>query len=172
MPTDVYKWKKEIKMSNNLIEEGSIAPDFKLTSDTFEEETLSEQKGKNIVLYFYPKDNTPGCTQEAEDFSEKIDEFKNENTLIWGVSKDDPISHENFKCIKKLTVTLLSDENLAMIPQYGAWVEKNMYGKKYMGIERSTFLIDKNGIIRKIWKKVKVRGHVDEVLKEVKKINQ
>ncbi len=159
-------------MSNTPIEEGSIAPDFTLMSDAFEQETLSKRKGKNVVLYFYPKDSTPGCTQEAIDFSEKLDEFKNQNTLIWGVSRDDPLSHEHFKCMKNLTVTLLSDENLEMVPKYGIWVEKNMYGKIYMGIERSTFLIDKNGIIRKIWRKVKVKGHIEEVLEEVKKINQ
>jgi peroxiredoxin Q/BCP len=152
------------------ITEGDKAPDFTLKSDTFDEVTLSKQNDKNIVLYFYPKDNTPGCTQQAIDFTDKIEEFEKNDTLIFGVSRDDPQSHEHFKSIKNLKVTLLSDEELDVIPKYGVWVEKNMYGKKYMGIERSTFLIDKKGIIKKIWRKVRVKGHIEKVLEEVKQL--
>jgi len=157
---------------SNIVIEGDKAPDFTLRSDKFDEITLSKQKNKNIVLYFYPKDNTPGCTNQAIDFSEKLDDFSAADTLIFGVSRDDPQTHEHFKDMKNLTVTLLSDENLEVIPEYGSWIEKNMYGKKYMGIDRSTFLIDKEGIIRKIWRKVRVKGHVDKVLGEVINLNK
>ncbi|MDA0781507.1 MAG: thioredoxin-dependent thiol peroxidase [Rickettsiales bacterium] len=155
----------------NTAGQGEKAPDFTLKSDKFDEVTLSKQKNKNIVLYFYPKDNTPGCTQQAIDFTEKLEEFSKNDTIIFGVSKDDPQTHEHFKSMKSLKITLLSDENLDVIPKYGSWIEKNMYGKKYMGIDRSTFLIDKEGIVRQVWRKVKVKGHVEEVLEEVKKIN-
>ncbi|PIR37431.1 MAG: thioredoxin-dependent thiol peroxidase [Alphaproteobacteria bacterium CG11_big_fil_rev_8_21_14_0_20_39_49] len=155
----------------NTAGQGEKAPDFTLTSDKFDEVTLSKQKNKNIVLYFYPKDNTPGCTQQAIDFTEKLKEFSENDTIIFGVSKDDPQTHEHFKSMKSLQITLLSDEDLDVIPKYGSWIEKNMYGKKYMGIDRSTFLIDKQGVIKKVWRKVKVKGHVEEVLEEVKKIN-
>ena len=132
---------------------------------------LSEFAGKNnIVLYFYPKDDTPGCTLEAKDFKDAMDNFSNNDTIIIGVSKDNVTSHDKF--IKKycLPFDLVSDETLEICKSYGVWVEKSMYGKKYMGIERSTFLIDKNQNIVKEWRKVKVKGHVKEVLTAVENI--
>ena len=153
---------------SNVLSEGDAAPDFKLIADNYDEITLSGCSGKNVVLFFYPKDETPGCTQECKDFTEFLPDFKEADTLVMGVSKDDVESHEHFKQISKLEVTLLADPEMQALELYGVWVEKNMYGKKYMGIERSTFLIDKQGKVSKIWRKVKVRGHVEEVLAEVK----
>ena len=125
--------------------------------------------GKKTVIYFYPKDDTPGCTKEAINFSEKIDEFSNLNTQIFGVSRDSFEKHEKFKKKYNLKVNLISDEG-EITEYFGVWVEKSMYGKKYMGIERSTFVIDEQLKILKIWRKVKVSGHVEEVLDFVKNI--
>ena len=125
--------------------------------------------GKKTVIYFYPKDDTPGCTKEAINFSEKINEFSNLNTQIFGVSRDSFEKHEKFKKKYNLKVNLISDEG-EITEYFGVWVEKSMYGKKYMGIERSTFVIDEQLKILKIWRKVKVSGHVDEVLDFVKNI--
>lgn len=150
---------------------GNNAPDFSLPTDSGENLSLSEFfDKKNVVLYFYPKDDTPGCTMEAKGFRDKIDDFSSLDTVIIGVSKDSVKCHANFKAKYSLPFSLVSDENAEMLGKYGVWVEKSMFGKKYMGIERTTFLIDKKGKVVKIWKNVKVSGHVDEVLEEVKRI--
>ncbi len=128
---------------------------------------LNELKGKKIVIFFYPKDDTPGCTKEAISFSKHLNEFKKNNTMIFGVSKDTLEKHEKFKKKHNLGIELVSDSG-EICEIFGVWVEKSMYGKKYMGIERSTFFIDENQIIKKIWRKVKVPGHVEEVLEIIK----
>ena len=140
---------------------------FKVNTSVF----LNSQDllGKKTVIYFYPKDDTPGCTKEAINFSEKINEFSNLNTQIFGVSRDSFEKHEKFKKKYNLKVNLISDEG-EITEYFGVWVEKSMYGKKYMGIERSTFVIDEQLKILKIWRKVKVSGHVEEVLDFVKNI--
>ena len=136
------------------------------TSDSFNSQDFL---GKKTVIYFYPKDDTPGCTKEAINFSEKINEFANLNSQIFGVSRDSFEKHEKFKKKYNLKVNLISDEG-EITEYFGVWVEKSMYGKKYMGIERSTFVIDEQLKILKIWRKVKVSGHVEEVLDFVKNI--
>lgn len=143
---------------------GDKAPDFTLKSDGGHEVTLSKLKGKNVVLYFYPKDDTPGCTLEAKEFSEKQKAFSNKNAVILGVSKDNVRSHDKFKEKCNLSVTLLSDEDGKLCEMFGVWIEKSMYGKKYMGIDRSTFIISPDGTIIKEWRKVSVTNHVAEVL--------
>lgn len=130
--------------------------------------TLSKLKGKNIVIYFYPKDSTPGCTTEGQDFRNLHTEFEALDTIIFGVSRDKMRSHENFKTKQEFPFELISDENEALCQLFDVIKEKNMYGKKHMGIERSTFLIDKQGVLRQEWRKVKVKGHVEEVLEAVK----
>ena len=127
--------------------------------------------GKKHILYFYPKDNTPGCTTEAKDFSAKIKEFNKLKTEIIGISKDSIKTHKNFIKKQDLKILLASDEEGKTIERFGVWVEKNMYGRKYMGIQRSTFLIDEKLKIIFIWEKVKVKGHVDEVLKKIRELN-
>ncbi len=145
------------------IKENQKAPDFNLPTDGGGTLKLSSLKGKKVVLYFYPKDDTPGCTKEACGFRDALPDFSKLDAEIVGVSKDPPARHDKFKAKYDLPFTLVSDEDGKMIEAYGSWVEKNMYGRKYMGIDRSTFLIDENGVIRKIWRKVKVKTHVDEV---------
>ncbi|MGL9682338.1 MAG: thioredoxin-dependent thiol peroxidase [Wolbachia sp.] len=150
---------------------GNNAHDFSLPTDSGENLSLSDFfDKKNVVLYFYPKDDTPGCTMEAKGFRDKINDFSSLDTVIIGVSRDSVKCHANFKTKYSLPFCLISDENAEMLEKYGVWVEKNMFGKKYMGIERTTFLIDKEGKIVKIWKNVKVSGHVDNVLEEVRRI--
>tara|TARA_B100000315_G_scaffold259593_1_gene316235 strand:- start:3283 stop:3708 length:426 start_codon:yes stop_codon:yes gene_type:complete len=127
--------------------------------------SLKDLKGKKVILYFYPKDDTPGCTIEAKDFSEKFDAFTKRNTVIWGISKDSGKSHKKFCSKYDLKVRLLSDESTEMMQSYGVWQEKKNYGRTYMGTVRTTFLIDEEGTIQKIWRNVRVKGHVDEVLK-------
>jgi peroxiredoxin Q/BCP len=156
------------KKISRLLEVGDKAPLFDVAFDSGQKDIKSAIKGKNMVLYFYPKDDTPGCTQEAKDFRDHLKEFDAGNTLIIGVSKDSPDSHDEFKKKYCLPFPLASDESGKMCEDYGVWTEKSMYGKTYMGIERSTFLIDKTGVIRNIWRKVKVDGHVKEVLDAVK----
>jgi peroxiredoxin Q/BCP len=155
-------------MTERPLVEGYFAPDFTLDTDGNSSLTLSELRGKNVVLYFYPKDDTPGCTIEAKDFSDNLKLFELEETVIIGISKDTIESHDKFKAKYCLPFTLASDANSTVCEAYGTWVEKNMYGKKYMGIQRDTFLIDKTGKIRKIWRKVKVEGHASEVLQYVR----
>lgn len=143
---------------------GDTAPDFDLEGDGGGRIALSGLKGKPVVLYFYPKDNTPGCTKEAIAFSELIGEFENLGITIVGVSPDSAKKHDNFIAKHNLAVRLGADTETHTAEAYGVWVEKSMYGKKYMGVERSTFLIDKNGKIAQVWRKVKVPGHAEAVL--------
>ncbi len=146
------------------IEIGGPAPQVALPRDGGGEVRLADFAGKNVVLYFYPKDDTSGCTKEALGFTEHMDAFAAANTVVIGVSKDSVAKHDKFRDKHGLSVILLSDENGDVTERFGAWAEKSMYGKKYMGIERSTFLIDGAGTVREIWRKVKVPGHVEEVL--------
>lgn len=146
---------------------GDLAPNFKLPKDGGGEIELETLRGKNVVLYFYPKDDTSGCTNQAIQFSEKKDEFNAKNAIIIGVSKDSIKSHDKFKAKYDLKIDLLSDEELNVANSYGTWVEKSMYGRKYMGMDRSTFLIDENGKIKKIWRKVKIPSHIDEIFKSI-----
>jgi len=150
------------------VEQGQTAPDFVLPADDGDQFSLAAQRGKTVVLYFYPKDDTSGCTKEAIGFSERLPEFTDAGAMVVGVSRDDTASHRKFRDKHDLRVTLLSDVDGSVCEAYGVWVEKSMYGRKYMGIDRSTFLIDGDGVIRRAWRKVKVPGHVDEVLEAVK----
>ena len=150
------------------ITEGDMATNFSLAIDGGGMLSLKDFSGNPLVLYFYPKDDTSGCTKQATDFSTSIVKFKKLGTAVLGVSKDSLLSHEKFKIKHKLKVSLGSDPEGKLIESYGAWVEKSMYGRKYMGIERSTFLIDGKGKIARIWRKVKVSGHVEEVLATLK----
>lgn len=149
-------------------EEGDKAPDFNMPSDGGGTISLGDYSGKNLVLYFYPRDDTPGCTKEAIAFTGMADDFAAANTTVIGVSRDTVAKHDKFKAKHELTVALGSDEDGKVCEDYGVWVEKNMYGRKSMGIERSTFLIGGDGKIRKIWRKVKVAGHAEAVLEAVK----
>ncbi len=140
------------------------APDFTLPVSGGGEVSLSVLKGSAVVLYFYPRDDTPGCTKEAIGFSEHLDAFAAANTKVFGISRDSIAKHDKFTAKHGLSVPLLTDEDGAMCEAYGVWVEKNMYGKKSMGIERATYLIDPDGVIAQVWRKVKVPGHVEAVL--------
>lgn len=151
-----------------MLEVMSQAPDFTLPTDGGGSLTLSDLRGKNVVLYFYPKDDTQGCTKEACAFKEALAEFDALDTVIIGLSKDPVSKHDKFKAKYELPFTLVSDEEVSACEAYHVWVEKSMYGRKYMGIERATYLIDKDGTIRYIWRKVKVTNHVKQVLKETK----
>ena len=144
------------------------APDFSLPRDGGGTVSLSDFSGQKLVLFFYPRDDTSGCTKESIGFSEAKDDFAAAGAAVLGISKDSVASHDKFVAKRGLTVPLLSDENGTMCEDYGVWKEKSMYGKTYMGIERTTFLIDGSGKIVKVWPKVKVPGHVDEVLEAVK----
>lgn len=143
---------------------GDKAPDFKIRTDADEDFVLSSALGKKVVLYFYPKDNTPGCTTEACDFREFLEEFNGLNCLVLGVSKDSVASHKKFKEKYNLNFPLGSDENGEVCQKYGVWSEKSMFGKKYFGITRATFLIDEQGNIQHIWPKVKVSTHIQDIL--------
>ncbi|MEM0900155.1 MAG: thioredoxin-dependent thiol peroxidase [Pseudomonadota bacterium] len=147
---------------------GETAPDFQLPTDQGEDVTLSDLRGQKVVLFFYPKDNTSGCTKEAVGFSETLDEFKAANTVVIGLSPDGVKSHAKFREKQELTVALVADEEHVALQAYDVWKEKSMYGKKYMGVERSTFLIDADGKISQEWRKVKVPGHVEKVLEAAK----
>lgn len=148
---------------------GDKAPQFSLLTDSDKLLSLADLKGKHVILYFYPKDDTPGCTKEACDFRDMANDFKHNNAVVLGVSKDNLKSHQKFKLKYELPFTLLSDETGKTCEDYGVIVEKINYGKKYMGIDRSTFLIDESGVIRNIWRKVKVDGHIDDILKLLKR---
>ena len=150
------------------LEAGDKAPAFKLPGDGGSELSLKDFKGKTLVLYFYPKDDTSGCTKQAIAFSEDAKRFAAAGAAILGVSKDNAASHDKLKKKYGLKVALAADEETKVANAYGVWVEKSMYGRRYMGTERTTFLIDGKGNIRKIWRKVKVPGHVEEVLAAVK----
>ena len=143
---------------------GDTAPDFTLPRDGGGEVTLSALRPKKVVVYFYPRDDTSGCTKEAVGFTEAAEAFAAADTVVVGISKDSVASHDKFVKKHDLGVILGSDEHSDVCERYGVWVEKNMYGKKYMGIERATFLIDGAGKIARVWPKVKVPGHVDAVL--------
>lgn len=145
-------------------------PDFKLPATGDQEIRLSDLRGKKVVLYFYPRDNTPGCTRESQDFRDNLRKFKARNTVILGVSRDSLKSHENFREKQCLPFDLLADEDEKLCQLFDVIKDKNMYGKKVRGIERSTFLIDEQGVLRREWRKVKVDGHVEEVLDAVKAI--
>ncbi len=152
------------------LEIGNFAPNFSLKSSSGKTVSLPDLKGKNVVLYFYPKDDTPGCTIEAQDFSKRIDDFKKLDCVVLGVSKDSVKSHCKFIEKYDLAFNLLADESGKTCTDYDVIKEKSTFGKKYIGIERSTFLIDKIGKIAKIWRSVSVKGHVDEVLEALKQI--
>lgn len=147
---------------------GKKVPDFSLPATGDQEISLKQLKGKNVVIYFYPKDSTPGCTTEGQDFRDNYKAFEKLNTEILGVSRDSIKSHENFKAKQSFPFELLSDKEETLCQLFDVIKEKNMYGKMVMGIERSTFLIDAKGVLRQEWRKVKVKGHVDEVLEAVK----
>ena len=150
------------------IEIGDKAPDFTLSTDGNGKVTLSKLRGQKVVLYFYPKDDTTGCTAEACGFRDSFPKFGRIEAAVIGISKDSVASHDKFKKKYELPFMLGSDSDGKVCEAYGVWVEKSMYGRKYMGIERATFLIDEKGVIRHIWRKVKVPGHVEEVLAAVK----
>jgi thioredoxin-dependent peroxiredoxin len=152
-----------------MLKEGNKAPDFTAIDQIENKVKLSSFKGKkNVVLYFYPKDMTPGCTTEACDFKDNFKNFK--DTVVLGVSIDSPERHQKFIAKHDLPFDLISDVDQKVVNKYGVWQEKSMYGKKFMGIVRSTFIIDKEGVLRKIYPKVKVKGHVDEVMEVLKGI--
>jgi peroxiredoxin Q/BCP len=146
------------------IEEGQNAPDFTLTDQDGQLVTLSNLQGKNVLVYFYPKDDTPGCTKEACSLRDTWQDFVNTDTVILGISRDDAVSHRRFIEKYRLPFTLLSDPNAEVMARYGAWGEKNMYGKKSMGVIRSSFLIGPSGHIKKVWRRVKTETHGTDVL--------
>jgi peroxiredoxin Q/BCP len=147
---------------------GKKVPDFALPATGGQEIRLSSLQGRRVVLYFYPKDSTPGCTTEGQDFRDRIHTFRRRNTVVLGVSRDSMKSHENFKARQQFPFDLLSDADETVCRLFDVIREKNMYGRKVMGIERSTFLIDEQGVLRNEWRKVRVAGHVDEVLDAIK----
>jgi len=150
-----------------MLTEGDKAPDFDLPTDTGRV-SLAALKGRWVVLFFYPKDDTPGCTTESKGFSEARSDFEALGATVVGVSKDTAAKHGKFRAKHGLTVELGSDAETDVIERYGAWVEKKLYGREYMGIDRSTWLIDPQGVIRRIWRKVKVPGHVEAVLQALR----
>ncbi|MCH7539108.1 MAG: thioredoxin-dependent thiol peroxidase [Proteobacteria bacterium] len=143
---------------------GDTAPDFTMPTDGGGTVTLSGLSGRKVVLYFYPKDDTPGCTKEASGFRDTMPDFSALEAEIIGISKDTVASHDRFKAKHGLNFRLACDADGRVCEDYGVWVEKSMYGRKYMGIERATFLIDGAGVVRRVWRKVTVPGHVEEVL--------
>ena len=150
-----------------MLEDGMNAPVFSGAGAGGQSHSLGDYAGKWLVLYFYPKDDTPGCTTEAKDFTALAEQFSARNASILGVSKDTVAKHDKFIAKHDLEVDLISDETGEICEAYGVWVEKNMYGKTYMGIQRATFLIDPDGKIAKIWPKVRVKGHAEAVLEEI-----
>jgi peroxiredoxin Q/BCP len=164
----VHGEKRQKKGTPVTIEEGMGAPDFELPDAEGKTVKLSALRGKPVVVYFYPKDDTSGCTAEAKDFTCIADEFRQAGAEVLGISPDSPASHRKFQEKYELGVRLLSDEARSAAEAYGVWVEKSMYGRKYMGVERATFLIDKAGKIARSWPKVKVPGHAEAVLEAVR----
>jgi peroxiredoxin len=154
------------------LEPGSAAPDFDLPGDTGGHVKLSDFAGKTVVLYFYPKDDTPGCTKQAIDFTAAADDFAKAGAVVIGLSKDSVKAHDKFKAKHALGFALASDVDGEVVQSYGAWVQKSLYGRSYMGIDRSTYVIDGSGVIRAVWRKVKVPGHVAAVLKTVQGLNE
>lgn len=151
-----------------MLEIGALAPNFTIPNQDNNEISLSDYRGKKIVLYFYPRDNTPGCTTEALDFKEHIEEFEALNTVVIGVSKDSTKSHTNFICKHDLPFELLSDKEIKVCELYGVYQLKKLYGKESMGIVRSTFIIDEEGILVDSFEKVRVKGHVEAVLEKIR----
>jgi peroxiredoxin Q/BCP len=149
---------------------GDKAPNFKSACDGGGTVSLAALKGQPFVLYFYPKDDTSGCPKEAIAFSQNLKAFKKLGVAVLGVSKDSVASHDKFKAKYALTIPLVSDPETQMAAAYGVWVEKSMYGRKYMGMERASFLVDAKGVIRHIWRKVKIPGHVEAVLEAAKSL--
>lgn len=164
------KTKKSVAKLTAVSLLGKIAPDFGIPSDTGEIIKLKHFRGKRVVLYFYPKDDTPGCTTQAQSFRDSKQVFSRNNAVVIGVSKDTVERHSKFKTKHQLNFILASDTDAEVCETYGVWKEKNMYGRKYMGIERSTFLIDEKGKVRAEWRKVRVSGHVDEVVGTLKSL--
>jgi peroxiredoxin len=152
------------------VAEGAKAPAFKMKTDGGGEVSLADLKGRKVVLYFYPKDDTPGCTKEACGFRDLSKAFAKAGATVIGVSKDSAKRHDGFKAKYGLPFTLASDEDGKTCTAYGTWIEKSMYGRKYMGIERATFLIDGKGVVRRVWRGVKVAGHVEAVLEAAQEI--
>ena len=166
--------KKAVKKpgkSVNMPVVGQLAPDFALQSDSAGVVSLSNYRGKNVVLYFYPKDDTPGCTIEACSFQENKNKLSDANAVVIGVSPDDVASHAKFRNKYGLDFILVADEGHKVCEQFGVWVEKNNYGKKYMGVQRATFLIDRLGHVAYVWPKVSVDGHTEEVLEELARLS-
>ncbi|MCF6338465.1 MAG: thioredoxin-dependent thiol peroxidase [Gammaproteobacteria bacterium] len=155
----------------NKVSIGKKVPAFELPATGEQTLKLADFKGKKLVIYFYPKDSTPGCTTEGQDFRDNYTKFKRANTVVLGVSRDSIKSHENFKTKQAFPFDLLSDKEETLCTLFDVIKEKNMYGKKVMGIERSTFLLDEKGVLRQEWRKVKVADHVDEVLTAVKALS-
>jgi thioredoxin-dependent peroxiredoxin len=153
------------------VEAGRAAPEFDLPTAGGGRARLGDFRGRPLVVYFYPKDDTPGCTKEAQGFAEAYPEFQAAGLAVVGISKDSAASHDRFKAKYELPFTLASDEHGGAVEAYGSWVEKSMYGKSCMGVDRSTFLIDGDGKVRKVWRKVKVPGHVAEVLTAARALN-
>ena len=147
-----------------MVSEGEEAPDFTLQADNGREVSLSDYRGRKVVLYFYPKDGTPGCTREAIAFRDMIKDFEKEDIVILGVSKDSVQSHQRFKQKHGLPFTLLSDPEGKVLNLYGVWKKKSLYGRTFMGTERTTFLIDESGIVKKAYRKVRVKGHAQACL--------
>ncbi|MCP1726483.1 peroxiredoxin Q/BCP [Natronospira proteinivora] len=154
----------------STLEVGKKIEDFSLPATGDQTLSLSDFKGRNLVIYFYPKDSTPGCTTEGQDFRDRYAAFQKLDTDILGVSRDGIKSHENFKAKQEFPFELLSDKEETLCRQFDVIKEKNMFGKKSLGVERSTFLVDKKGVLRREWRKVKVKGHVEEVLEAVKEL--
>ncbi|MEO1407818.1 MAG: thioredoxin-dependent thiol peroxidase [Pseudomonadota bacterium] len=148
-----------------LPEPGTTAPEFDLPADGNGRIKLSDLRGTPVVVYFYPKDDTSGCTKQAIAFTEDAAKYKAAGITVIGISKDSPASHDKFIAKHELGIRLASDETTEVCQAYGVWVEKNMYGRKFMGIQRATFLIDSDGVVRHVWPKVKVAGHSEDVLK-------
>ena len=155
----------------NMLETGSMAPDFSLPGDGESNIRLSDFRGRKLVLYFYPKDDTSGCTREAKDFSALQTAFADAQTEVVGISADSVKSHDKFKAKHDLNIALASDERHEVLQVYGVWGEKSMYGRKYFGVERTTFLIGRDGTIAQVWRKVKVPGHAEAVLAAARKLD-
>ena len=158
-------------MAQQMLEKGAKAPEFKLTDQNGDEHSLKDFSGKWLVLYFYPKDNTPGCTTEAKDFNDALAEIEKMGASIVGVSPDSVKSHSNFCSKYELNITLLSDPDKEALKDYGAWQKKKMYGREYMGVQRSTVLIDREGKVAEVWPKVRVKGHVEKVKEKLTQLN-
>jgi peroxiredoxin Q/BCP len=153
-----------------MLNEGDPVPDVKMDTPEGKAVSPADFRGQKLVLYFYPKDDTSGCTREAQDFTALAEEFEKAGTWLLGVSKDDVKSHAKFTEKYGLKVPLASDREGAACEAFGTWVEKSMYGRKYMGIERATFLVDRDGVVKRVWRKVKVPGHAQEVLEAAREL--